>query len=104
MLRLTKMFLLSLLFAWLSAFIWLLWAQDEYRGQTGCPWDMAHNGHPVVIGLGLTLGSMLIVTGVWRVQGTRGEAVAIGLFTGLVAAIVTYVVALWFGAGLQCFD
>src|SRR5579859_3673299 len=89
-----------------SAALWLLWAENEYRNWTGCPWG-AHikglpAGHPVLLGLGLSAGSALIMAVTrWR-RGSRAYAAVLGVSTGVVAGLVILVVAFLFGAGLQC--
>lgn len=89
-----------------SAALWLLWAENEYRKWTGCPWG-AHikglpSGHPVLLGLGLSVGSAGIMTLARWKQGSRASAGTVGALTGLVAGLVILVVAFLFGAGLQC--
>lgn len=89
-----------------SAALWLLWAENEYRRWTGCPWG-AHikglpSGHPVLLGLGLSVGSAATMAlARWR-RGPRWYAAFLGATTGGFAAVVILVVAFCFGAGLQC--
>lgn len=89
-----------------SAALWLPWAENEYRRWTGCPWG-AHikglpSGHPVLVGLGLTVGSALIMALAGWMQGLRTYATGlVGAFTGVAAGLVILVVAFLFGAGLQ---
>jgi hypothetical protein len=93
--------LLSVLLAIGPGVIWLVWADHQYAGQTGCPWDLPNTGHPVLVGLALVFGSMLIAAGAqWK--RTPRVAAAAGLVTGTVAGLVVLVVAFFFGAGLQC--
>lgn len=89
-----------------SAGIWLVWAEHEYRRWTGCPWG-AHikglpSGHPVLIGVGLSVASTVIMVGALWKQGTREQAAVFGVFTGGIAGLAILVVAFLFGAGLQC--
>lgn len=96
--------LLATLLAAGAAGIWLVWADSEYRGLTSCPWDTRNRGHPVLVGLVLSLGSAVIVTGArWRKE-SRGWAAALGLSTSVLAGVVILVVAFFFGAGLRCED
>jgi hypothetical protein len=89
-----------------SAAIWLLWAENEYSAWTGCLWG-AHikglpSGHPVLLGLGLSVGSAAImVLARWK-HGSRAHAGGLGALTGMVAGLAILVVAFFFGAGLQC--
>jgi hypothetical protein len=89
-----------------SAGLWLLWAENEYRDWTGCPWG-AHikglpSGHPVLLGLGLSVGSALIMALARWKQTSRSSAAGLGALTGIGAGLVILVVAFFFGAGLQC--
>ena len=89
-----------------SAALWLLWAENEYRNWTGCPWG-AHikglpSGHPVLLGLGLSTGSAVIMAIARWKQGSRASAAGLGALTGVGAGLAIVVVAFLFGAGLQC--
>lgn len=89
-----------------SAALWLLWAENEYRNWTGCPWG-AHikglpSGHPVLLGQGLSVGSAAIMALARWKQGPRWYAAFLGAMTGVVAGVGILVVAFFFGAGLQC--
>jgi hypothetical protein len=83
---------------------WVAWADHQYRGVTSCPWDGHNAGHPVVVGLALSLGAAVITTGArWR-RDSRGWAAILGLSAGVLAGVVILVVAFFFGAGLHCTD
>jgi hypothetical protein len=95
---------MSALLSFGSSVIWLAWAGHQYRGLTGCPWDLPQHGHPFLVALALVTGSTLVAPGVqWR-RLPRVETVAVGLITGLLVAVVLLVVAFMFGAGLRCND
>jgi hypothetical protein len=98
--------LLGILLVAGSAAVWLIWAENEYRNWTGCPWG-AHikglpSGHPVLLGLGLSFGSALIMALTRSRQGSRASAALLAALTGVAAGLVILVVAFLFGAGLQC--
>ena len=102
--RSLKALLLAIVLAASSAAAWLVWAESEYRGLTSCPWGTRNSGHPVLIGLALSVASAAVVTFArWR-QDSQGWAAAAGLSTGVLAALVILVVAFFFGAGLRCTD
>src|ERR1700761_4701251 len=80
-----------------SAALWLLWAENEYRQWTGCPWG-AHikglpSGHPVLLGVGLSVGSAVIMALARWKQGSPADAPVVGALTGVVAGLVILVVA-----------
>ena len=83
-----------------------MWAEHEYRGWTGCPFG-THikgllSGHPVLIGVGLSVGSAVTMAGARWKHGSREHAAIIGALTGGIAGLAIVVVAFMFGAGLQC--
>lgn len=85
-----------------SAVGWFLWSQAEYAGQTGCPWGTARAGHPVLVGVALSVGvAIAMALALWR-PNFRPEAIALGALTGAIAGAVILVVAVLVGAGLQC--
>jgi hypothetical protein len=55
--RSPKALLLATLLAAGAAAVWLVWADNEYRGLTYCPFGAPSRGHPVLVGLALSLGS-----------------------------------------------
>lgn len=63
-----------------------------------------NNGHPVLVGVIITLGATAIMTGVRWKKDSRGRAAALGLSVGALAGVVILVVAFFFGAGLRCND
>jgi uncharacterized membrane protein len=105
--RSAKALLISILLVAGSAVVWLVWAENEYRGIDYCPWG-AHvkghpAGHPVLIGLGLALGSGAIMAWTRWKRDSRASAAALGFSTGILAGVVI-LVAFLFGAGLRCTD
>jgi hypothetical protein len=93
---------LAILLAAGSGAVWLIWAENAYRGLTSCPWDTPQSGHPWLVGLALSFGSAAIMTWTRRKKSSRAGAAPLGLLTGVLAGLVIAVVALLFGAGLQC--
>jgi hypothetical protein len=45
--------LLAALLSGGAAGVWIVWAENQYRNLTSCPWDAQANGHPVRVGLPL---------------------------------------------------
>jgi NADH:ubiquinone oxidoreductase subunit 2 (subunit N) len=102
--RSRKALLLATLLAAGAAVVWLAWAGHEYRGLTYCPFDAQNRGHPVLVGLALSLVSaVLMISTRWKLD-SRGWAAAFGLSAGVLAAVGILVVAFVFGAGLHCTD
>jgi hypothetical protein len=106
--RSPKALLISIPLAAGSAVVWLVWAQNEYRGIDYCPWSApvrgGPSGHPVLIGLGLPLGRAAIMASVRWNHDSRAWMAARALSTAILAGAVTLVVAFLFGAGLRCTD
>jgi hypothetical protein len=96
--------LLATLLAGGSAAVWFAWANNAYHGLSSCPWDTHNGSHPVLVGLGLSLASLAIMTGARWKTDSRGWAAALGLSTGALAGVAIVVVAFLFGAGLRCTD
>ena len=100
--RSAKALLVSILLVAGSAVVWLVWAENEYRGIDYCPWGAHVNGgpegHPVLIGLGLALGSGAITAWTRWNRDSRVWAAALGFSTGVLAGVVILVVAFFFGA------
>jgi len=89
-----------------SAIVWLVWAENEYRGgpQAGCPFENLLGGPRLLITLALSLGSAAAMARApWR-PSFRAEAVVFGLLTGAFAFAAILVVAVFFAAGLRCSD
>jgi hypothetical protein len=102
--RSAKALLCATLLAAGAATVWLAWADNQYRGLNSCPWTAQNRGHPVLVGLALSLGSAVIITGVrWR-RDSRGWAATVALSTSVLAGVAILVVAFLFGAGLRCTD
>ncbi|MBV9804879.1 MAG: hypothetical protein JO130_16885 [Solirubrobacterales bacterium] len=88
-----------------SAAVWLLWAENEYRGLRSCPFGTAQAGHPWIVGLALSLGSGFVMALAQLRSGTPGYATAFkSVVTGFLAGLGVLVVALFYGAGLSCND
>jgi drug/metabolite transporter (DMT)-like permease len=102
--RSPRALLLGTLLAGGAAVVWLAWAEQQYRGDTGCPWLLPNRGHPVLVGAAASLGAAAIMTGARWKQDPRGWAATLGLATGVLAGVVILVIAFLFGAGLRCQD
>jgi hypothetical protein len=102
--RSVRALVLAMALALSGAGIWLVWARHEYRGLDSCPWDMPGHGHPVLIGLALSvlLGVAMVLIR-WK-HDPRGWVAILGLSTTVIAGLVILVVAFFFGAGLRCTD
>ncbi|MGH2859745.1 MAG: hypothetical protein ACRDMJ_19895 [Solirubrobacteraceae bacterium] len=94
----------SLAIAALAVVAWVLWAEANYAGQTGCPWSRS-DWQAWLVGVLLALAASGI-GGAWeRLQGADRPAVAGAAFLGaIVAGIGILVAATFFGAGMHCTD
>lgn len=83
---------------------WLFWASYEYRGFDSCPYGSG-KGHPSLMGIGLTLLCMGIMSVApnWA-KTSRTAVIALTIITAVLAGAVILVVAFLFGAGLRCED
>jgi hypothetical protein len=67
------------------------------------PVGYAHLGHPVLVGLGLSVLSSAIM--IWRGwTNDRVKVVRFGIVVGVLAGLAVAVVAFFFVAGLRCTD
>jgi hypothetical protein len=94
---------LAVVLAAASGGLWLLWAEDEYRGLDSCPYDIPGHGHPALIAVGL-IGVVALIAFLprWGTEGRR--SVVASAATGLLAGAAIFVNAIFVGAGLRCMD
>jgi hypothetical protein len=95
---------LGVLLAAASAWLWIVWAHNEYSPLDGCPWDRPTGTHPVLIGLALCGGSAAVMAAARWTRGSRALAVGIGVSVGLAAGVLILVGSFFVGASLHCTD
>ncbi len=83
---------------------WLLWAHATYPSSGGCPWDGPQGWKALIAGfvccgLAAGIGGLAISK-----LGSSRSGIPAGVVIVLVAALSVAIVALFFGAGLQCND
>jgi hypothetical protein len=98
--------LLGTFLAFASAWLWVLWAQNEYSPLDGCPWGGPGptKGQPVLIALAVCLASALIMTATRWKRDWRPLAAAFGVLVGASGALLILVGAFFVGASLHCTD
>ncbi len=98
----------ALLFGVVLAFggagMWLLWAENEYRGLDSCPYGVPNHGHPVLVGIALSVAPGIVLILIRRNRDPWGWLVTFAGATTLIAAAVISIVAFLLGAGLRCQD
>ena len=98
--------LLGTFLAFAAAWLWVLWAHNEYSPLDGCPWGGPGptKGQPVLIALALCAASAVVMTATRWKRDWRPLAVGIGAIVGASAALLILIGALFVAASLHCTD
>jgi hypothetical protein len=96
--------LLGTFLAFASAWVWVLWAHNEYSPVDGCPWGGPGptEGDPVLVAVGLCVGSAVIMTATRWKRDWRPLAVAFGALVGAFGALLILVGAFFVAGSLHC--